>query len=160
MLNVHICLHENTRVNLKSHFINARRRPFHKWAFHLQCRVINCYLMDGAHALTALSTVRARSLSTRLSREARCDIYERAITARFHRWALDRTCGNEKSQSRSLQLLICFSSIADLFLLDSISESPDSLIFLLRKSNLVGFSFRVFLVLYIWSWSSYGIQLV
>lgn len=63
MSNVHICLRESTSVNLKSYFINARRRPFHKWAFHLQCRVINCYLMDGAHALTALSTVRARSLA-------------------------------------------------------------------------------------------------
>lgn len=96
--NVCICLRERAhRVNLKSYFINARRRPFHKWAFHLQCRVINCYLMDGAHALTALSTVRVRSLSMRLSREARCDTSERAITARFHRWALDPACGKEKS---------------------------------------------------------------
>lgn len=30
-----------------------------------------------------------------------------------------------------------------LFVLDSISECPDSQIFLLRKTNLIGFSFRV-----------------
>ncbi len=125
--NVCICLRERAhRVNLKSYFINARRRPFHKWAFHLQCRVINCYLMDGAHALTALSTVRVRSLARYLC------VYQERLGV-IHLKELLRLDFIGERWIRPVGK----------FVLDSISESPDSLIFLLRKTNLIGFSFRV-----------------
>lgn len=89
--------------------------------------------MDGAHALTALSTVRVRSLARYL-----CVYQERLgvihlkellqLDSIGERWI--RPVGKKNHSSR-------------LFVLDSISESPDSLIFLLRKTNLIGFSFSV-----------------